>query len=380
MYILNNLKQNLLIASLTILFSGCGGGTTTTSTEETISTSTPTTIATSTSSTAKAVQSGQVKDSSTGNGLENVTVSIGELSTTTDTNGFYTLSNLTPKEKAVINFKKEGYLLGSHMIEISETTQDGDKASNYLTASLYAYTNSWDGGKPWNYETESGATGGAVGIPGGTLHTDTQGNAYTGTVEARWLFKELTTADVRDSVPGAFQGINNNGVIVPFTSYALTSLELRDTEGNDLHISDSITLQFSLSTTTKETVSLWYYDMKGGVWIQEGIAERQEDGEYIAELSHEGVWSLGDEVEEEPGIYRGYIIDADGQPITHVRLKALGSNWVSKDLSTDENGLFEIEVVPGSPFQLAAYDYENKFGATYPDVIPAISSGEIIED
>jgi len=52
--------------------------------------------------------------------------------------------------------------------------------------------------------------------------------------------------------------------------------------------------------------------------------------------------------------------------MSNIRLHAIGDNWISYDLSTDENGLFEIEVIPGESFQLSAYNYKDKYGATYP--------------
>jgi len=58
----------------------------------------------------------------------------------------------------------------------------------------------------------------------------------------------------------------------------------------------------------------------------------------------------------------------------------LGTNWISSDLSTDENGLFELEVIPGSSFTLAAYDYKNMFGANYNGIIAAVASGDVIEE
>ena len=50
--------------------------------------------------------------------MKNVEVSIGSHTAITDSDGFYTLSDLTETEEAVVNFEKEGYLLGSTKILI----------------------------------------------------------------------------------------------------------------------------------------------------------------------------------------------------------------------------------------------------------------------
>jgi hypothetical protein len=366
-----HIKQSILILSLATLLAGCGGGSSSTSTAST-STSTP---------TAKAVHSGQVKDSSTGNGLANVKVSFGESTTTTDENGFYALSNLITSEEATVNFEKEGYLLGSTQIQLKSLSGDNTTSLNYLEYSMSAYSDAWDNGKKWTYESQNGATGGAVEVPAGMIHTDAAGNVYNGIVSARWVFKDTMTAEGRDAFPGAFKGINTNGVLVPFVSYGLTSLELEDESGASLNVSENITLVLpSVTGTTENILPLWYYDYDQGLWVEEGYAERQADGTYRADISHPGTWSLSQPIEEEVGIYRGHIIDEDGSPMSDVRLHAVGDNWISSDLTTDEDGMFEIEVIPGSSFKLKAYDYKNKYGANYNGIIAAIASGDIVEE
>jgi len=85
-------------------------------------------------------------------------------------------------------------------------------------------------------------------------------------------------------------------------------------------------------------------------------------------------------LEEDPGIYRGRIIDENGVPIGDVRVYAVGENWVSSDLTTDENGIFELKVIPGDDFELTAYDYQDKYGASYNNTIAAIASGDVVEN
>ncbi len=129
-----------------------------------------------------------------------------------------------------------------------------------------------------------------------------------------------------------------------------------------------------------DTLPLWYFDYEQGSWIEEGYAQLQEDGSYKGEISHLGTWSLNKPLEEEAGMYRGRILNADGSPMSSIRLYAVGENWISSDLSTDEDGVFEIKVIPGRTFKLSAYDYKNKFGADYNGILAAIASGDIVED
>jgi len=366
-------KNKIIACAITLtILTGCGGGS---------NSAAPTDSATSTIPSSKAFHSGQVIDSHTGDGLDNVTVSIGNSTTITNENGYYTLSGFAESEVAIVNFKKAGYFHGSTPIQIKSLSEKNTTALNYLEHKMYAYGNAWDNGKPWSYESQNGAEGGTVEIPAGIIYKDETGTVYNGTVTARWIFKDTMTTEGRDAFPGSFKGINTNGVLVPFVSYGLTSLELKNEAGAALTVSEHITLILpSVTGTNKNILPLWYYDYDKGLWIEEGYAERQSDGTYRADISHSGTWSLSQPIEEETGIYRGHIVNEDGVPMSHVRLYATGKNWISSDLSTDENGAFEIEVIPGSSFRLAAYDYQNKFGANYTGTIAAITSGDIVDE
>ncbi len=378
MSLVSNIKNVFTLATVLFLFTACGGGggSESTTTATTVSTS-PSTIETTTP-TAKAVHSGQVKDSATGNGLADVKVSLGESTTTTDENGFYTLSDLTASEEAVINFEKEGYLLGSTQIQLKSLSGDDTDSSNYLEYSMHAHNSQWE------YDGTEEISGAHILINDSTVYTDTEGNPHSGSVTTGLTFLDVTTDEGKTLFPGTFKGINTNGTMVQFDSYGLISLTLKDSNGNRVSIADgeTVTLTFDAVSSLEKpnTLPLWYYDYEQGLWVEEGYAQLQEDGTYKGDVSHLGTWSLNRALEDEAGIYRGRIINEDGSPMSDVRVHAVGENWISSDLSTDENGMFEIEVIPGSSFQLKAYNYKNKYGANYNGTIAAIASGEIVEE
>jgi len=391
MYRFNNIKQGILIVFLATLVTGCGGGgggSATASagtagfysspeTETAGSNFSPTNETVTSAPSTKSVQSGQVKDSTTGKGLANVKVSIGSKTTTTDVNGFYTLFDLTETEAAVVNFKKEGYLLGSSKIQIKELSKDNTPSTNYLEYSLYA--NEYQ----WNYDSTGKISGGSI-IIDATYQDKEAKPYYNGTISAELTVLDVTTDEGKALFPGAFNGINTNGSLVQFYSYGLISISLRDSSGKSLSLADGQTgtLIFkNVSSQEDQTIlPLWYYDLEQGLWFEEGYAELQTDGTYKGDISHLGVWSLNKPIETDAGIYRGRIINEDGTPASDVRINAIGKNWISSDLSTDEDGVFEIEVVPGKSFQLSAYNYKDKYKASYNNTISAIASGDIVED
>ena len=393
MHTTKHIKQSILMLSFATLVAGCGGGSTTTSTGTTASTSTPTTAPTATAPTAtaptatpttvsaaKAVQNGQLTDSVTGEPLANVEVSIGSHTTTTDAQGFYELTDITVSDRAVVTFKHEGYYKNSKIISIKQYSDGTTLSPNYLEFALVKYDGeSTDDSQNLKHWTHLSPTGAAVKVPGG-IYMDSDGNAYNGNVTGYVVYKDTTTDKGRDALPGAYEGKNSNGIIVPFSSNGFIVVDLKDDNGNALSITDNITLTFPATGTTEENIPLWYYSDTQGMWVEEGYATRQEDGKYQGDVSHPGIWSLSQPIEDASATYINRIVYPDGTPVKNLRVYAVGKNWIRTDLSTDENGVLEIEVIPGEEFALKVYHYGDKYGAKFNGIIPAIASGEIVDN
>jgi len=361
---------SVLLMSVTIL-TGCGGGgSTTTSTETAATTSTTATPA------AKAAQSGQLTDSLTGEPLANVEVSIGGHTATTDAQGFYELTDITVSDRAVVTFKHEDYYTNSKIISIKQYSNETTLSPNYLEFALDKYDDK-SAEDSQNEKLWSEYFG--VKIPGG-IYTDNEGNDYSGNVIANVAYEDISTDKGRDTFPGAYEGRNSNDIIVPFVSYGLMVVNIEDENGAALGVSDDITLTFySAAGATAESIPLWYYDYAQGIWIEEGYATRQPDGKYEGTISHPGTWSLSQPIEDAPGTYTDRIVYPDGTPVQNLRVHAVGKNWIRTDLSTDENGVLEIEVIPGEEFGLKVYHYGDKYGAEFNGMIAAIASSEIVD-
>ncbi len=362
----------VLFVMLVTLLTGCGGGGGDSSTQAVGNSS----IQVVETVASKAVQQGHITDSLTGKGLANVEVRIGSQTAITDIDGSYTLDSLTETEEAVINFEKEGYLLGSKKIQLKTFSEDDIVSSNYLEYTMHEKNYQWD------YNSNDEVTGTHVMIDASVSYNSINSKSYTGTNTAELIYFDITSDEGKAAFPGDFKGINSNGVMVHFDSYGLISILLKDSDGNKLQLAENetATLRFdAVSSLEKlDTLPLWYYDYDQGLWFEKGYAQLQSDGSYTGEISHLGTWSLNRVLEDEPGIYRGRILNEDGSPICDVRLQAVGNNWISHDLSTDEDGVFEIVVIPGEDFKLKAYHYEEKYAAES-GTISAVASGEIVE-
>jgi len=345
---------------------------TTQSTTPSATTQSSTPSATTQSTTQKAIQKGQVKDFNSGKGLANVKVNIGSQSTLTDTNGFYTLSNLQKTDEAVVNFEKEGYLIGSTKITIKALSEKNTPSPNYVEYALYA--------DDYNYTTETNIDSSRVYVDTANL-MNAQGELYSGATSVNLTILDSTEAAFLTSFPGAFKGIDSNGDVVAFTSYGLIHIHTENDKGDTLRLADNSvsTLVFHVpSSETDVTIPLWYYDKKRGLWIEDGYAQKQDNGTYKGEISHLGTWSLNKPINENMGIYTDRILYPDGTPVKNLRIYAVGKNWISTDLSTDENGAFKLEVVPGESFGLQAYHYDEKYSAKFNGAIPALIAGETV--
>ena len=372
MYKLNTIKQNLLIALSATLLIGCGGGGSTSIPTETTSISTLTETP-----VAKGKHQGQITDSITGEPLANVKVSIGSKTVTTDAQGFYALTDITVSDKAIVTFKHKGYYKNSKIISIKQYSDGTNLSPNYLEFALDTYEDSQndDSQNEQLWDTNFG-----IEIPGGT-YADDEGNDYSGNVIAEVAYEDVSTEKGRNVFPGAYEGKNSNDIIVPFVSYGFMVIDLKDEYGNALSISDDIVLTFHTATgATADNIPLWYYDYVQGVWIEEGYATHLADGKYEGTVSRPGTWSLCQPIEDAAGIYTDRILYPDGTPVKSLRVHAVGKNWIRSDLSTDENGEFELKVIPGEEFELTAYHYEDKYIAKFDGIIPAISSGEILNN
>ena len=363
MYIWTHKITYIFLITL-FFFTGCGGGSQTVSSKNDLS------------SVKKAIQEGHVIDYATKKGIENVKVNIGTISTITDVNGFYKLSNITPNKEVVVNFEKSGYLTGSTRIELKSLSEEKEDIINYLEYSISTYNNQW------NYKSSNNAKGGHIDIPP-LIYRDINDLPYEGNINAKLKILDMTTNEGKTLFSGSFEGINTNGNNVQFISYGLISLQLTDIDNHSLNFINnaSVILTFdAIASLTKENIiPLWYYNYERGIWIEDGYAEFQTDGTYKGEISHTGTWTIAKIIDNEAGILRGRILYPDGSAVSNARVSAIGNNWIHKDLSTDENGQFEIEVIADSTFKLEAYNYKYKYNATYNGIIPAISAGEIIE-
>ncbi len=317
---------------------------------------------------------GHITDKETGVALEGVQVNVGGCVTTTNAQGDYILMNIAATDKGVVTFSLEGYYKNSIVIQIDEYIEGTtDLSPNYSVVEMDKYISQW------SYDSQTVVSGAHVGIPAG-MYINHDGSPYTGQVTAGLSYRTSTEKGTDIVFPGEYKGEDSNGIMIPFVSYGFAVVDLKDESGNTLSISEDITLIFEATGATVESIPLWFYDYEKGIWIEEGYATRLADGTYEGTVSRPGTWSLNQPLEDSSGIYTDRIVYPDGTPVKNLRVHAVGDNWISTDLTTDENGEFEIEVIPGQAFTLEACHYIDKYRAAYNGVISAVAPGDMVNN
>lgn len=327
-----------------------------------------------------ATQEGQILDSMSKLPLQGVQVTLDGCTATTDENGNYILSNIPEKDRAVVNFEYEGYYKNSAVITVEQYSKDTTSLSpNHLVYELDTYdtTESFDSAVQKTVEAQTGAFARFYN----DSYSNASGELYTGSVSVSLAYENTYTNHGKLAFPGEYKGKNTAGSIVPLVSYGYMSVEIEDNNQNALSLNTASLVNFpAIDQLSAWSVALWYYNYDIGLWIEEGVATRQADGSYSAQISHSGTWSLATASVVQPGVYRATLLYDNGNPVKDARVSALGSNWIQTDLSTDTNGVFEINVIPGEAFTLSSYNYKWKWAADTTTVISPIASGEINED
>jgi len=158
---------------------------------------------------------GQVTDIN-GTPIENATVSTGEQSTTTDSNGTYTLSAIPQSERLQINVSHPSYLVNNRITPLSSEPL---KLNIKLDAPKAQATFSSESGT--KLTSDEGA---AVELPAGG-YVDANGAAYTGDVVVKMSYHRITTLSGRATFPGTFEGIEDNTTF-PIQSFGFMNVEL----------------------------------------------------------------------------------------------------------------------------------------------------------
>lgn len=220
------------------------------------------------------------------NPVTDVTVSVGGVFTTTDTNGVFSILDAPVFEKfAYITATKDGFIDGSRALVPSE-------GINQVTIMLL------------DLDTTASINSGessTVDLPNGTQvvfdgnFENGQGVSYSGVVNVTLKHLNPDNSNMELQMPGMLFAENANGDPRVLETYGMIAVELRSVSGEELHLADGSTAEISVPvpqnvTSTPSTIPLWSFDEENGYWKEEGQATLQGSN-YVGEVSHFSFWN-----------------------------------------------------------------------------------------
>ncbi len=205
--------------------------------------------------------------------IPNAMVFCGDLSTTTDSSGHFSLSNVTvDTNAAVISVKKDGYINGFRTLMAHAYGQQ------YLEVTLKArdLTTSFSGSAVGNI----GFTGANIVFSPNQIHTASN-QVYKGTVAVAVDIIVPSDPDHPTRMAGDLRGIDNNGNVVGLISYGQVAVDLLDTSHVALHpdgehpVNLTVSIPGPYRANAPAQIGLFYLDTVSGYWKQETLGYKQ---------------------------------------------------------------------------------------------------------
>lgn len=369
-------KKIILAIGTVLILSGCGGGSSNTSNyqtteedivleEEQIQINTPpidtSPVISDPSNPECLIGSssvlGQVLDKE-GNGLSDIEININGCRTVSNSEGFYQFLNIKEEEKAMVKLTSNNYATAFVPIKIEILYEDTeDYSNNYIKTILTPYSTNIDE---------------HISLP---ISIPKESVKY-------FRYSNVNTKNERRNFPGSFRGINDNGSEILFESYGLIELDIRDSSNKKIEVLDPIQLKFNANEKiTEDFITLWKFNEKELIWKYYGLAQKDKDGLFTAEVDELGLYSVNKEFEEEAGLYVGRIIYEDGSPAKDLRVYLTGENWINYTLTTNDLGEFEILVKANTQYSIYAYTYRDDYIAEYSGpYLKIIEAGGVNDD
>jgi hypothetical protein len=286
--------------------------------------------------------------------LANVTVKLNDKTVTTDSNGIFTISNVTVLERfAYITAVKSGFINGSRTL----MTHEGLNSLKIMML-------------PENVVATipSGATK-IVALPNGVKVTfdgsfmNSNGTAYIGNVKVIMNHLDTTDKNVFDKMPGTLLALISAGEYKGLETYGMINVELRGAINEKLQLTTGHKAQVELpialnqQDTAPSRIPLWHFDEVAGIWKEEGFSTRN-GGVYKGEVSHFSWWNNDDAYVV--ATLNVTVMNDDGTPVNNVRItinRFAGSTGdVLMDLGfTNSNGMLSSPIPTNERLIFKAY-------------------------
>ncbi|MBK7407331.1 MAG: carboxypeptidase regulatory-like domain-containing protein [Saprospirales bacterium] len=232
--------------------------------------------------------SGLVVDESN-NPVSEAMVTLGNKTDLTDENGVFRIENAQVTENlAQVTVQKEGYFFGSRSFQprYEENPFIRIKLLNKTVTGTIESTNGGEvklGNKVTvNFQADAIA--------------QSNGQAYSGTVEVAMQYLDPTAADLAQRMPGNLLGFSEQDGVSSLATFGMVAVELTGEQGQKLQLVSGkpATLEVSVPATLQgqapAIIPLWHFDESVGIWVEEGEAIL-ENGRYVGKVDHFSFWN-----------------------------------------------------------------------------------------
>ncbi len=290
--------------------------------------------------------------------IADVSVNYGGQTVLTDKDGYYTFKNVAANDvHNFVSLKKTGYFEGAKAFTLSKET-NVELKSILIKQQFDKTFNAGSGGKISNGNVD-------ISFPANAIVVESTGEVYNGNVAIAIHYIDPTSREGLLSMPGNLSAVNANNDFGSLKSFGMVNVDMLSSDGKKLQLKNgskakmSCVIAASLLDKAKESLPMWSFDLKTGVWKEEGIAKK-EGNKYVGEVSHFSSWNYDT---FHPSInLSGRVVDDKGKPLTvFVNFKGQQSG-VSVHGHTNIEGVFSGRVVKDEELLITIYANDFCFG------------------
>jgi hypothetical protein len=173
-------------------------------------------------------------------------------------------------------------------------------------------------------------------------------------------FDPTTEVGLR-AFPGRFEGVQQDGQVIPIRSLGFVDMTPTTADGRALQLRPGAKADVEIQVAAgalagaPATIPLWFFNPADGQWHEEGMATL--DGNvYRGQVGHFSIWNC------DVGLRRAWVVGRvvncteDGQPVkgARVTIQNVYAGWSSGEDSTPADGTFRIPVNADEPVNLWA--------------------------
>jgi len=293
-----------------------------------------------------------------GDAIEGASVTVQNISTTTNADGSYLLLEIDPGTDLVVEFSKRGYATNYKVTTLL----------NWETVATSASLLEIDGS-----ETFASNVAGSFVIEDTTLNfqadsfiNKSTGERYNGNVTLETTHVNPSTSEIAGA-PRDLSAISDSDDS-QLVSYGMINVSLFGEAGEELSIDNSLPatlnipiangdLPESLQMSDGAAQKTWSYDPLQGKWLEEssGIVNQVGDELYFTfEAPHFSWWNCDQGFV--PSCASGRVIDVSGFPIRGADVTCVGGQTTSTTV-TDENGDYVCSIMVGDTVDITGHTF-----------------------